>query len=96
MSGAKYMILVLCTGLSLLFGVTLLVFHGWNDRVEKDVEEAQKNLLNVQTELQRGELSRRALQNIVGDLSTVAGSKPEVRSIMTRYGMSLRKSDGGN
>jgi hypothetical protein len=96
MSSSRNLILLICTGFSLLLGLTLLGLHLQNDRVEAEAVKAQTDLLRIQEELNRGELSRRVLQNVVQDLTATAGQKPEVQYIMTRYGVSIRKPAGNN
>ena len=76
--------------LGFLLGLGLLAFQFQNQRAETNLLADQTKLTGLQGELSRGEISRRLLQNIVNDLSSIAPQKPEVQNMLSRYGINLK------
>lgn len=93
MSRAQYWTLTAFSILGFVLGVMLLFFGFYNQSVEKDLTANQNKVARLQQEAAQGELSRRVLENVVGDLSAISGQKPEVQSLLSRYGITVRKNN---
>lgn len=92
MNHAQRLLVLICAIISFGLGVALLSLHLVNQRAEANLLADQTKLARLQEDLSRGEVSRRLVQNIATDLSGMAASKPEVQSMLARYGITLRKN----
>ena len=90
MNSAQNRTLSVLALLGFLLGLALLAFQFQNQRAETHLVADQSKFTQLQEELGRGEVSRRVLQNIVGDLSAMAPQKPEVQGMLSRYGVNLK------
>ena len=92
MNRAQHLLILISAIISFGLGVALLTLHLLNQRAETMLIADQVKLSRLQDDLRRGEVSRRLVQNIAGDLSGMAASKAEVQSMLARYGITLRKN----
>jgi hypothetical protein len=92
MNRAQQLLILICAVISFGLGAALLILHVSNQNAENKLMDAQGKLAKIQEDLNRGEVSRRLVQNIVNDLSTMSASKAEVQSMLARYGITLRKN----
>lgn len=91
MTRPQYLLLLVCACLGFALGATLLSMHLVNQRAEADLAADQVKLARQQEEINRGEVSRRVIQNLVQDLSGIS-QKAEVQNLLARYGITLRKN----
>jgi len=92
MTRAQHSLLLLFSVIALVFGASLFTLHLLNQRAESNLIANQTKLARQQEEMNRGEVSRRVIQNLVQDLSGLAGQKSEVQNMLARYGITLRRT----
>jgi len=92
MTRPQYWLLLLLSFISFALAATLLGLHFQNQRAETSFNADQMKLAKLQEDIQRGEISRRMVQSIAQDLSVLAAQKPEVQSLLARYGITIRKN----
>ena len=90
MNQTQHSTLLLCAVLGFLLGLVLLAFQFQNQQAESNLVADQNKLAQLQDELGRGEIRRRVLQNVVGDLTSIAPQKPEVQGMLSHYGVNLK------
>jgi hypothetical protein len=91
MTRPQYLLLLVCSVIALVLGATSLTLHCLSQRAETNLTADQLKLARQQEEINRGEVSRRVIQNLIQDLSGIA-QKPEVQNLLARYGITLRKN----
>ena len=92
MTRPQYLLLFICALISFGLAVTLLSLHMVNQRAEASLGVDQAKLAQLQEEFNRGDVSRRLVQSIAQDLSGMVAQKPELQSLLARYGITLKKN----
>lgn len=78
---------------SLCLALALLILNFYQQFAEANLARKQTELNNFRTEINDGAISQRLTQLFVADLTPMAESKPEIKSLLARYGVFIKKDN---
>ncbi len=78
---------------SLSLALALLALNLYQQHVETNLALKQTELNDFRTEINQGTISQRLVQGFVEDLTPMAENKPEIQSLLTRYGVLIKKNN---
>jgi len=96
MTHARYVAMLVSAMVSCVLASTLLVLSIFNRQTERRVRMQQVEFNNLQNEINRGAASQRVVQNIIQELITMAPNKPNIQSLLARYGIVTNKKSSSS
>ncbi len=91
MTHARYVAIFTSAIVSCVLAAALLILGIFSRQTERRVRMRQVEFNSLQDEINRGAASRRIAQNIIQELVVMAPNKPNIQSLLARYGITASK-----
>lgn len=89
-------ILWISCSISLLAAISSLAFSSYNKHLQNNIKVEDKELNELRSDINKGLTSKQYAQSIIQDLATLSLTKPEVRNMLSKIGVTVTTKPGGN